>query len=158
MASPFFLSSRGRFERGFNGARRRVGCYRRRVVFYNIYVGCYRHRVGSCILCKESHSHRGGCYSLYVGCIGAMRHVSYSLLAIAASMWDVAGVVSTVTFSTHSVQALGVMLQAQCGMLHPLCGLLQPLCGILQYPCGLLQTSCRLLQPLWMMHMCYVGY
>ena len=49
MASP----GRGRFERGFNGARRRVGCYIRRVGYCSLYVGCYSLHLD--------------CYTFYVG-------------------------------------------------------------------------------------------
>ena len=40
----FFMDSRGGFERGFNGARFRVGCC-------NLCVGCYSLQLGCCIFC-----------------------------------------------------------------------------------------------------------
>ena len=66
------MGGRGRFEMGFNGARRRVECYSLCVDYCIIHVGCYRHRVG----CYSLHV---SCHSLYVG-----------WWAIASSMWDVA--------------------------------------------------------------------
>ena len=52
----FFMGGRGRFERGFNGARHRVGCCSLYVGCYSLYVGCYSFYVG--------------CYIFYVRCYG----------------------------------------------------------------------------------------
>ena len=73
----FFMGSRGRFERGFNGSRRGVICYSRSVGHCSLYLGCcslyvcyYRRRVGYCSICVDCYSTHVGCYNRSVGCYG----------------------------------------------------------------------------------------